>query len=245
MPPGHREGVGLSSQVDLGKIHRAPSVDPRLVAVRLLLPVGWTLAAIGFFGPWIAHDTSALTLSGVDMGEFVKFLPEALDSSLNVVRQMFYLPPFAVVVSVAFLAGSQRVSYPRWVCVLMIVLAVPISLQLLPPAWSPASLVTTEFRLQTIAMGLCWLLLATFWLLGRLPSWLTGALTAALSLAAAVLSTWQFLTVKSAIDRVYRTPQAIGWGYFVCMAGLMVMAAMGVVLVLQARQRRAGVWMNS
>ncbi len=205
-----------------------------LAALRLLLPLGWVLAAVGYFGPWIAHQTAALTLSGADMGEFVKFLPPVLDGSLPLVRQFFYLPPLAVVAGIALLVAAPRLAYPWPVRVLALALAVPVSLQLLPPAWSPASLVTPEFRLQAVALGLCWLLLAGFWLLGRLPAWLTGPLSGGLALSAALLSSWQFALAKPAIDAVYRRPPALGWGYALCMAGLLILAVAGIGLALRA-----------
>ena len=71
----------------------AARTGSRLAVVRLLLPLGWLLAAIGYYGPWIAHATAALTLSGADMAEFVKFLPAVQDGTLAVARQLFYLPP--------------------------------------------------------------------------------------------------------------------------------------------------------
>jgi hypothetical protein len=228
----------------LGKIDRSTMTRGGLAMVRLFLPLGWFLAAIGYYGPWIGHATAALTLSGVDMGEFVKFLPGVLDGSLSIVRHLFYLPPLAIVVGVSLLAGSRRLRFAWPLRILMLVLAVPVSLQLLPPAWSPASLMTTEFRLQTIALGVCWLLLAGFWLLGQAPLWLAGLIAAMLSLAAGTLSAWQFLTVKPAIDAVYHMPPAAGWGFFLCMAGLALGTVAAISLVFRAQQPigSAGPW---
>ena len=224
----------------LGRIDRTAWLRRRLAPVRLLLPVGWVLAAVGYFGPWIAHKTAALTLTGVDLGEFVKFLP--LDESLQVIRQVFYLPPLIVVLTIALLVGSRRLGFPWPLRLLMLILAVPVSLQLLPPAWSPASLLTSEFRLQTLALGLCWLLLAGFWLLGRLPPRLAGFLSGGLALSAVLLVAWQFLSVKPAIDAVYGTPPFTGWGFWVCLAGLVVVTAAGVILAVRAQTRSAGPW---
>jgi hypothetical protein len=240
----------LSNRVSLGRVTRSSRVDRRSTILRWLLPVGWVLAAAGYYGPWIAHGTAALTLSGVDMGEFVKFLPGALDgpalSTANgspaVVRQIFYLPPLAVVIGVALLAGSRRLHFAWPLQALLLILAVPVSLQLLPPAWSPASLTTAEFRLQTIALGACWLLLAGFWLLGQVPPWLAGTLAGALALAAGILSAWQFLLVKPAVDAVYHTPPAVGWGFVVCLAGLAVTVVACVTFVVRARPRSEGPW---
>ena len=231
----------MSAQRKLGKINGEARSRRRLTPVRVLLPLGWLLAAVGYFGPWIAHPTAALTLSGVDMGEFVKFLPGVLDGSLKVTRQLFYLPPWTVAVTVALLAGSRRLRYPRLLQVAFVLLAVPVSLQLLPPAWSPASLLTPEFRLQTVALGFSWLLLASFRPLGRwLAPRLAGALSAILALLAALLAAWQFWIVKPAIDQVYRRPPPVGWGLGLCLAGLAILAVAGAILALRARPRSGG-----
>jgi hypothetical protein len=228
--------------VSLGSVGAPASVAYRTSGFRWLLPLGLAMAAVGYYGPWIAHVTAALTLSGVDMGEFIKFLPGVLDGSLHVVRQFYYLVPLAVVVNVALLAGSRQLRYP-WPARLAIwILAWPVSLQLLPPAWSLASLATAEFRLQAVALGACWILLAAFWLLGRLPLSLTGPLSATLSLAAGAMSFWQFLLTKPAIDQVYRQPPAVGWGFTLCLAGLAVMAVTEAALALQVRRRGGGSW---
>ncbi len=232
----------MSSGRTLGRIDPESRGVGGLTAVRFGLPLGWALAGSGYFGPWIGHATAALTLSGVDMGEFVKFLPEVMDGSLNIVRQLLYAPPFVVVVSVAFLIGSRRLRYPWLVRIPVMLLAIPVSLQLLPPAWSLASLTTPEFRVQTAGLLLSWLLLAAFWLLGRLPAWLAGAVSAIASLAAAVLSTWQFLLSKPAVDRVYGIPPTVGWGFWLCQAGLVLIAVLSGLLVWQTLRRSGRAW---
>jgi hypothetical protein len=210
--------------------------------VRLLLPLGWVLASVGYYGPWVAHQTAALTISGVDMGEFVKFLPGVLDGSLQIVRQFFYLPPFAVVMSIALLVGLRRLRFAWPLQVLFLLLAVPVSLQLLPPAWSPSSLMSPEFRLQTVALAFCWLLLAGFWLLGRLPAWFNGSLSGVLAVAAAGLAAWQFFVVKGAIDDVYGAPPPVGWGFYLCLAGLAILAIACGLLVWRTRVGSRDLW---
>jgi hypothetical protein len=221
---------------DLGTIVATEERTLDLVIARVLAPVGWALAAVGYFGPWITHETAALTLSGVDMGEFVKFLPSVLDGSLEVVRQLFYLPPVAVVFGIAMLTCSRRLRYQTIVRVLALALAVPVSLQLLPPAWSPFTLMSAEFRLQAVGMATLWLLLAgtCFW--GRLSVRLLGVLSALVALAAAILSAWQFKLAKPAIDGVYSTTTGTGWGFHVCIAGLAAMVVVGVLMALQGRE---------
>jgi hypothetical protein len=232
----------MAEATDLGRIDHGPRTANRLAAARLLLPLGWVLAAIGYYGSWIDHATAALTLSGSDMAEFVKFLPGAVDGTLDVVRRIFYLPPLAVVSSLALLIASKRLAYPRALRLLGLVLCVPLSLQLLPPAWSPASLATPEFRLQALGVALCWLMLAASWLLARLPAWFSGLVAGGLSLAAGALPAWQLAVVKPAIDAVYGTAPALGWGIFLCVAGLALLALASAIFAQQAGQGDVGLW---
>ena len=235
----------MSLPTNLGAARPAARPGGLLLILRLLLPLGWLLAALGYYGPWVAHTTAALSLGGVDMAEFVKFLPPVQDGSLPIVRQLFYLPPLAVVVSVALSAWSRTLRYPwplRW---LFLAAALPVSLQLLPPAWSPSSLLGPEFRLQTAALGGCWLLLALSWLLGRLPAWVGGSLTAVLALGAASLPAWQFELAKPAINAVYGRPPAVGWGFWAGIAGLVILAAAGVGLVAWAFRGDSKLWRST
>jgi hypothetical protein len=230
----------LSRQSSLGRLDNRRLEGWQLTAVRWLLPIGWGLAALGYLGPWIAHPTAALTLSGGDMAEFVKFLPGVLEDSPRLVRQLFYLPPFAVSMSIALLVGLDSLQYAWFLRSVAVLLAVPVSLQLLPPAWSPSSLMTAEFRTQTVALGICWLLLACFWLMRRLPEWLLGSVSAALSLLAIVLPAWQYLAAKPAIDNVYGLAPGPGWGIILCFTGLAVTVAASAVLALSRWSQTEG-----
>lgn len=236
--------MSIAQGKGMGHIDRTARTGSRLAVVRMLLPSGWLLAAIGYYGPWIDHATAALTLSGGDMAEFVKFLSAVQDGTVAILRQLFYLPPVAVVIGVAFLIASRRLVYPWPFRLLALALCVPLSLQLLPPAWSPASLFTPEFRLQAVALGVTWLLLAASWLLGRLPAWFSGSLTAVLALGAGLLPAWQLLLVKPHIDAVYGSARALGWGFFLCLTGLAIIILVGSLLVLQARRGDVGLWVG-
>jgi hypothetical protein len=203
---------------------------------RALFPAAWLLAAAGYFGPWIAHKTAALTLSGIDMGEFVKFLPQAQSLGGPLLREAFYTPPVAVVAIIALVARHHRLGYSRLLHLAFVLFAVPVSLQLLPPAWSPASLTSPEFRLQLAALLACWGLLLASWLLPRLPSWLTGSVAIGLALGALSLSSWQLFLVRPSIGTVYGARAAIGWGYPVSAAGLALMVVASLLMTLRDRE---------
>ena len=81
---------------------------------RILLILGLALAIVGYFGPWVDHKTAALVLTGQDMGEFVKFLPEVRAGTAPMIREFFYLPPFAAALGLILLMASKRLPIRWW-----------------------------------------------------------------------------------------------------------------------------------
>lgn len=141
-----------------------------------LLPSGALLAAAGYFRPWVAHDAAGLVVLGLDLGEMVKFLYPVQQGDIRLWREAFYLPLFAISASLSLNAFrreweetrakgiSRRETRPayRWPARIgLLLLAVVAALNFLPPSWTPAALLTAEFRLQFGALLIC-LALAAF-----------------------------------------------------------------------------------
>ena len=175
----------------------------------------------------MAHRDAALVLMGQDLGEFVKFLPEVRGGTVPVIRQVFYLPPFAACLALALLAGYRRAAYGRWVRALLLAAVFPVSLALLPPVVSPPVLLSPEFRLQVIGVLICWALLPGAWVLSRLPVRLQSAALGLVGLLGAGPVLWQFARILPATARVYGVRPAIGWGLVVTVIGFLGLAAVG------------------
>ncbi len=182
----------------------------RLISLAALGAV--IVGAAGYWGPWVAHRDAALVLMGQDLGEFVKFLPEVRGGSLAVVRQLFYLPPFAACLALALLASHRVMTYGRALRAVLLLAIFPVSLALLPPVVSPPVLKSPEFRLQVIGVVVCWALLPASWLLSRLPGRLQSAALACVGLLGAVPASWQFVRILPAAARAYGEAPAVGWG---------------------------------
>jgi hypothetical protein len=191
----------------------------------------------GYWGPWVAHRDAALVLMGQDLGEFVKFLPEVRGGTLTVIRQVFYLPPFAACLALALLASHHRASYGRWVRALLLAAIFPVSLALLPPIVSPPVLRSPEFRLQVIGMLICWALLPGAWLLSRLPARVQSAALALVGLLGAGPALWQFARILPATARVYGGGTAIGWGLVATVLGFLGLAVVGAIGILRFKVR--------
>jgi len=183
-------------------------------------PLGILLALIGYWGPWVSHKTAALVLSGLDMSEYVKFLPEVREGSMVVLRELFYLPPLAAALCLALLAGWLWPRYPVIVRVLMLSLAVGLCLVVLPPyPFVLHALTSVEFRGQFIMSGLCLLGVAAAPLYRRLNDRGTRLLLMILAFLGALPATAQFCAIRPALEQAYGWPLQIGWGLWVMIVG--------------------------
>lgn len=192
----------------------------------LALAVAAVIGGAGYFGPWVPHKAAGLVVIGLDLAEYVKFLPEVASRQITLQREIFYLPLLAASVGATLLASRRAL--PGWVRGGLALAAVPLALAMLPPAWSPAVLTLAEFRLQVIAIGGCLLLIPCNFLLQRLPDRLMLLLLAMLALAAAIAPAWGFLQVRPAIEGVYLHPLALGWGFWANELGFLSMTLIGI-----------------
>ena len=216
--------------------------------------LGLALAIVGYLGPWVDHKTAALVLTGQDMGEFVKFLPEVRAGTAPMIREFFYLPPFAAALGLILLAASKRLAYPLVVRAVMLLAVLGLAWAMLPPVWTPQLLITAEFRKQTVAIAFCLLLLIIHPVLRYLPprrcpepvacpehsrrEGLTAvALRHAQDTAMMVLALlgagpplWQFFSIREAVNRAYGWPVQVGWGLWVTALGFFIVIAGAVIL---------------
>ncbi len=199
---------------------RAPL--PRLL--RWMVPLGALLALAGYFGPWVDHRAAGLVITGLDLGEYVKFLPEVRSGALRVWRLGYYLPLIAVSLALSLYAFRPEPAFGRFVRLLLLVPAAVAALNLLPPAWTPPLLLTPEFRTQTALLALCLLALLSSPFLALLPGLLPALLVPLLAAAALAVPVAQFLAIRPAVAALYAAPLRTGWGPWVMGAGLLVLA---------------------
>ena len=191
--------------------------------------IGIALALIGYWGPWVDHKAAALVLSGLDMAEFVKFLPEVRAGTEFMIRELFYLPPLAAALCLALMGSNRAWRYPLWARAIMVIVAIALAIIVLPPyTFILQALGSDEFRRQFLMGAGCLAVIGGMLLYRRLPKAIVAGLLIAVSLAGALPPLWQFLSIRSALDRVYGQPIHIGWGLWVTAAGFLIVAGAGV-----------------
>jgi len=187
-------------------------------------PFSALLTLIGYFGPWIPHRAAGLVITGLDLGELVKFLYPVQQGDIPIWREGFYLPLVAVSVALSLFAWRAEISSRLPVRLGMLLLSAVAALNLLPPAWTPGLLLTTEFRLQTGLMLACLALALVAPLAALLPVRLAGALALLLIAAALYFPLAQFQWILPALADLYGHPLVAGWGPWVMGAGLTTIA---------------------
>jgi len=188
----------------------------------------WLLAWAGYFGPWVPHRAAGLVITGIDLAEYVKFLPPVMAGQVPIQRETFYLPLISASL-IATLIASRR-SLPLWLRLLAGAAAIPLALAMLPPAWTPGTLRLPEFRLQILALLACLAAIPLTVLLRYLPNRVVLLAIALLALAAVLWPAWSLNQVLPAIRDIYRAPLAPGWGFW-----LAVIAQLGLALYATAR----------
>ncbi|CAN5753757.1 hypothetical protein BH10CHL1_BH10CHL1_47080 [soil metagenome] len=189
-----------------------------------LILIGGLLTLLGYFGPWVNHRVAGLVIMGLDLGEYVKFLPEVRSQQIDLWREGFYLP--LVAISLAFSLYAFRPPLDnRWLLrIFMVIVASVAALNMLPPAWTPQKLITAEFRLQTIAIVICLAAVAFSPFLALVPEQLATLIIVSLSGLALWFPVVNFLRVLPAISTLYNHPLHPGWGMYAMAGGLLILA---------------------
>src|SRR5689334_16813326 len=88
-----------------------------------LLPVALLLALAGYFGSWVAHPVAGLAITGLDLGEYVKFLPDFRQGSLLIWRSGFYAPLVGVSSAALLAAFRPSFAYGWWMRAVLLAIA--------------------------------------------------------------------------------------------------------------------------
>jgi hypothetical protein len=121
-------------------------------------------------------------------------------------------------------AYRQSLAYPLWLRVGLLIVAGIAAANLLPPAWTPARLLEAEFRVQMAALLILLGGLGFSPVLAHLPNRLWRGMVLVLVAAAIGLPTQGFLAALPAIAALYGHPLRPGWGFWVMLLGLALLA---------------------
>jgi len=185
--------------------------------------VACALIVAGYFGPWVAHKTAALTVTGYELSEFAKFFPQVQGGVVPVRRALFVAPLLAASVSLALTVqrSTTRPIARRGATAF----AVLLSLFEFPPY---QSFLAAAYRLQLVLVGVAILLTLLTPLARQISERVRGALFLILALTGACPALWQIGGLRPLVVDLYGAPVWPGWGVVTCLAGLLLLLLVGL-----------------
>ena len=184
---------------------------------------GSILMMVGFFGPWVAHRTTAMTVTGYELSEFAKFFPQVQSGSVPVRRALFTMPLLASAISMSLIINHSTRG-PLWRLPATVLVAV-IATSTLPPF---QAILDPQYHLQLILVSACILLTVGTILTRRLSERSRSALLAVLATAGAASAAWQARLLYPLVRTVYGAAIWPGWGMWACATGSLLLFFTGV-----------------
>jgi len=206
---------------------------------RSIMPIGVTLAILGFYGPWLttSRNVAALTYNALDLTEFSKFIVRAHLGTIT--REIFLVPLVAAALALALWASQPN--HPSRILRYTLTLAAAVfTLVPLPPylpGMSPLSFLSLVAYRSAEDRGSFWLSVAgllgvvLIFVWGRrvVGRWRSIAFVA-LALIGAVPAAWEFFVrALPAISAVNGSPASPAWGFFMAMIGFALVMAGAVM----------------
>lgn len=185
---------------------------------------GFTLILLGYWMVWLPNPAAGLALTGLEIGEWIKFLPEVQGGVVGP-RELFYLPPIALALMMILVtcAWPNR----RWQTWGMRGLAVAISLLAFPAIETIRFEGVSQWGLRVAGIGFVaaacagatWM---SRWHPGsRLPRWLITLL----ALLGALLPLWLFFPIRDLVSNILGAPLGVGPGVWFHVLGHLLVAA--------------------
>lgn len=170
------------------------------------LLIGFTAVFIGYLTVWLPGPAAGLSLIGVEMGEWIKFM------GMGPTRNWFYLPP----ISLGLMLAVWTVGWPdgRWQTWMMRAVAVAVSLLSFPALEDLTGQAGPEYTPRVWAIGLVVGVAGVSGMIGRWSpaaglKWLVIVL---LALGGYILPSWVYGQVQTAVSEVIGLPIGVGLG---------------------------------
>ena len=203
-------------------------------AGQIALKLGFTLILLAYFLVWLPQSVVGLSFIGLELGEWVKFLPQIRSGELSLDRNLFYFPP--VILSLMMIAWTFSWSNRRWQTWATRIVAILIACLSFPAIEAITDEPSDQwlFRLQLIVLVIIAAILCP--LLKRLFSSFIGPLTwltiILLALIGASLPTWAFLMIRPLAAELFGVPVGTGPGVILNIVGYLLVLVAAITLLI-------------
>lgn len=180
-----------------------------------VLPLGLTAILVGYLSVWLPGPSAGLRFIGVEIGEWVKFLPEVQAGNVVPGRDLFYLPPITLALLLILLSAEW--SSRRWPTWALRGTAVVVSLLAFPSLGAIQREPSSEWAVRLGMIGVVVVLAVGIGLVGRRLPW--RWLMVGVAVVGALLPTWAYLAIRPGAVALIQLPIGIGWGVWLNLLG--------------------------
>jgi hypothetical protein len=203
----------------------------------MLSRLALTAILLGYFLVWLPQPVTGLSFIGLEMGEWVKFIPEVAGGQILPGRTLFYLPPLTLALLMIVLAADWPSS--RWQTWGFRLIAVVVAALALPSVEAILEEPPSEWLLRVVLFA------GTVLVAGLTPVWRDklpadrrsiDLVLIGLGLIGALLPLWAYLAMRPAIGRLIGQPVGLGPGLWLNTISHLAVVA----LALLSWQRASG-----
>ena len=171
---------------------------------------------------WLPGPGAGLSLLGIEMGEWFKFL------GLGSRRDLFYLPP----ITLGLMLAIWTMTWPQndWRAWTMRLLAILVSLLAFPAVEDIIGPVREQYTLRVLLIGVV-LIVAVFsglWRPQGRQLILPWTLLTLLGFVGALLPTWQYLAIRPFTSELFGVSLGIGLGVWLNLVGNLLVTGVGL-----------------
>jgi len=182
----------------------------------LFIKLGFMTILLAYFLVWLPQPVVGLSFIGLEIGEWVKFLPQVQAGIVSADRNLFYLPP--ITLGLMLLLWSSTWPNNRWQTWAMRGLAILVALLAFPAIESLIDEPADQWLMRLIWVGIVALLALVLPISGRLSDkivW-TGSwsLIAILAIIGLGLPSWAYFAVRPFAADIIGAPVGFGPGFW-------------------------------
>ena len=196
-----------------------------------LIPVAIALIFVGFLSVWMPNKAAGLAMLGLEIGEWVKFLPE-VQAGQTPSRTLFYLPPLTLALAVLIWSAGWH-GWQVWLLRLLALAAATLALPSVPDILDTGNLGEMGERVRVGSVLLVAIFTLVVWKVRHFPP----IILSVLGLIGAIFPSYAYFAIRPVIASYLQHTPGVGYGLWLSLLGHLILIVAGLLLSQQKSEQ--------